>query len=83
MEEYASGPQHEPADEIPEEIQARLLGPMMQQHIESRVDMPLPALKGQTPRDAVKTKAGRASKQVVGDVGPRRYPAGALVAQAS
>jgi len=59
MEEHAGRPEREPVDEIPEEIQAELLGPIMQQHIDSWIDEPLPALKGKTPRQAVKTKAGR------------------------
>jgi hypothetical protein len=60
MEELADRPPRDPSDEIPEEIQAQVLGPVLQQHIESWVDQSIPALKGKTPRRAVKTKAGRA-----------------------
>ena len=46
-------------DEIPEDVQAQLLVPILQQHIESWIDERIPALNGKTPRQAVKTKAGR------------------------
>ena len=60
LAEAAKNPKrHEPRDEIPADVQAQLLGPFMQQHIESWIDERLPALKGKTPREAVKTKAGR------------------------
>jgi hypothetical protein len=59
MAEHAERPDREPADQIPDDVQARLLGPIMQRHIESWVDERLPALNGKTPRQAVKTKAGR------------------------
>lgn len=42
-----------------QEVQARFLGPIMQKHIDSWIDEKIPALDGKTPRQAVKTKAGR------------------------
>jgi hypothetical protein len=59
MAEHAARPARGPADEIPEEVQAELLAPILQQHVDSWIDEPIPALGGKTPRQAVKTKAGR------------------------
>ena len=59
MEEFAGRPEREVADELPEDVQAQLLGPIMQKQIESWIDERIPALNGKTPRQAVKTKAGR------------------------
>jgi hypothetical protein len=60
MAEARDRPARERGDEIPEEVQAQLLAPILQQHIDSWIDEPIPALNGKTPRQAVRTKAGRA-----------------------
>lgn len=60
MEELAGRPERDPVGEIPEDVQAQILGPLMQQHLASWIDAQLPALGGKTPRQAAKTKAGRA-----------------------
>jgi hypothetical protein len=59
MAESRNRPARERGDEIPEEVQAQLLAPVLQQHIDSWIDEHLPALNGKTPRQAVRTKAGR------------------------
>jgi hypothetical protein len=46
-------------DEIPPEVRNKLLTEYMEQHAAKWPDMALPALGGQTPRQAVKTAAGR------------------------
>lgn len=82
MEEYARRPEREAADEISEEAQAQILGPIMQQHVDSWIDEPIPALKGKTPRQAVKTKAGRGKVAVMlkdQESSLQRQPGGELV----
>ncbi|MCK9463695.1 MAG: hypothetical protein M0R80_29095 [Proteobacteria bacterium] len=59
MAEHAARPAREPVDAIPEHVQAELLAPYFQQQIEAWIDEPIPLLKGKTPRQSVKTKAGR------------------------
>ena len=59
MAELVDRPARGLVDEIPEAVQAQLLAPVLQQHIESWIDERIPALNGKTPRQAVKTKAGR------------------------
>ena len=59
MAEYVDRPARAPVDEIPEDVQAQLLVPILQQHIDSWIDERIPALNGKTPREAVKTRAGR------------------------
>jgi hypothetical protein len=50
----------EPArDEIPPEVRNKLITEYMEQHAAKWPDMAIPALGGQTPRQAVKTAAGR------------------------
>jgi hypothetical protein len=46
-------------DEIPPEVRHKLITEYMEQHVAKWPDMSLPALDGQTPRQAVKTAAGR------------------------
>ena len=46
-------------DEIPPEIQAELVGAYYDKHYRGWVDTPLPALGGQTPREAARSKTGR------------------------
>jgi hypothetical protein len=60
LEEHSREPERDRPEEVPEDVQAQIIGPYMQRHIESWIDEPLPALKGKTPRQAVKTRAGRA-----------------------
>jgi hypothetical protein len=60
MAEARDRPVRQRGDEIPDEVQAQLLAPILQQHIDSWIDEHIPALNGKTPRQAVQTKAGRA-----------------------
>jgi hypothetical protein len=46
-------------DEIPPEVRHKLIAEVMEQHAAKWPDMALPALDGQTPRQAVKSAAGR------------------------
>jgi SEC-C motif/Protein of unknown function (DUF2384) len=46
-------------DEIPPEVQAELVGAYYDKHYRGWVDTPLPALRGQTPREAARSTAGR------------------------
>ena len=46
-------------DEIPPEVRNKLITEYMEQHTAKWPDMALPVLDGQTPRQAVKTAAGR------------------------
>ncbi len=48
-----------PPSELPEEVQAEVLSRFMQDRLLQWIDEKIPALKGKTPRQAVKTKAGR------------------------
>jgi hypothetical protein len=47
------------ADEIPPEVRNKLIAEYMEEHTAKWPDMALPALDGQTPRQAVKTAAGK------------------------
>ena len=47
------------ADAIPPEVEAKLLRTYYDKHYRAWVDTPLPALGGQTPREAVRSKTGR------------------------
>ncbi|MGH7413121.1 MAG: hypothetical protein ACREKJ_02840 [Candidatus Rokuibacteriota bacterium] len=47
------------SDEIPPEVEAELVHTYYDQHYRTWVDTPLPALAGQTPRAAARSKAGR------------------------
>jgi hypothetical protein len=46
-------------DEIPPEVRNKLVTEYMEQHVAKWPDMKLPALDGKTPRQAVKTAAGK------------------------
>jgi hypothetical protein len=46
---------------IPPEVERAIIGEFLEKHYASWADDPLPALKGKTPREAVKTTAGRKS----------------------
>ena len=46
-------------DEIPPEVRHKLIAEYMEQHTAKWPDMAIPALDGKTPRQAVKTAAGR------------------------
>jgi len=48
-----------PVSQIPPEVEKALIAAMMERHYAGWPDIPLPALKGRTPRDAVKSAAGR------------------------
>ena len=49
----------EPEAEVPREVSHRIIGEYLEQHYSNWPDMELPALDGKTPREAVKTAAGR------------------------
>ncbi len=63
MSRRADAPPRE-REEIPPEVEAALLSEFMQEHLMKWVDMPLPPLGGQTPRQAVRSQQGR--EQVLG-----------------
>ncbi len=63
MSRRADAPPRE-REEIPPEVEAELLSEFMQEHLMEWVDMPLPLLGGQTPRQAVRSQHGR--EQVLG-----------------
>ena len=46
-------------EEIPPEVEAELLSKFMQEHLATWLDMELPLLGGQTPRQAVRSQRGR------------------------
>jgi hypothetical protein len=46
-------------DEIPPEVRHKLIAEYMEQHNAKWPDLPIPALGGKTPREAVKTAAGK------------------------
>lgn len=54
-----------PADDIPAEVKARLLRDFKAKHYAGWIDEPLPALDGETPRNAARTKAGRTRVDVL------------------
>ncbi len=56
-ETAAAGPP--PPDDLPEEVQAEILSNFMQDRLLQWIDEAIPALGGKTPRQAVKTRAGR------------------------
>jgi SEC-C motif-containing protein len=63
LAESRSKPQpkeHRKTDEIPADVEANLLTQFKDRHYREWVDHPLPALDGQTPRQASRTRAGRA-----------------------
>jgi len=48
-----------PAAEVPPEVQAGVISGYLERHYRGWVDEPLPALRGQTPREAARSKTGR------------------------
>ena len=48
-----------PQAEIPPEVARAVVHAQMDRHYRETLDQPIPALKGKTPRQAVKTAAGR------------------------
>ncbi len=48
------------SDRVPPEIQQEVMGEVMVRHYRAWLDEEIPALDGHTPRDAVRTEAGRA-----------------------
>lgn len=50
---------HEEADEIPPEIARQLMRDHLDKHYRETLDAPIPALGGKSPRQAVRTTAGR------------------------
>lgn len=60
LSEAADRPEREPEREIPDEDEVQFVLPLLQQHVDAWIDEPIPLLKGKTPRQACKTKAGRA-----------------------
>ena len=48
-----------PQDEIPPEVARKVIHAQMERHYRETLDHPIPALKGKTPRQAVKTAVGR------------------------
>lgn len=52
-----------PEDPEASALQAELIGPLLQKQIDGWIDLSIPALKGKTAREAVKTQAGR--RQVI------------------
>ncbi|MCC6747138.1 MAG: DUF2384 domain-containing protein [Deltaproteobacteria bacterium] len=59
LREHAQRPRAQPQAGIPPEVQAELLSNFLQQHLTQWIDEQLPALDGQTPREAARTKRGR------------------------
>jgi hypothetical protein len=60
LEESTSGKTlEEPESEIPPEVKQAILKEYMDQHYQKWLDTPLPALKGEMPRQAIKTAEGR------------------------
>jgi hypothetical protein len=57
--ERRSAPPARPAAELPPEVQAEVIGGYLEQHYRGWPDEPLPALRGQTPREAAQSKTGR------------------------
>ena len=53
-------PPSEPENELPPEVQQRLVRDLKERHYADWPDQPLPALGGKTPRDAARTRRGRA-----------------------
>ncbi|MGH7366119.1 MAG: SEC-C metal-binding domain-containing protein [Candidatus Rokuibacteriota bacterium] len=58
MERQPAAPARE-ADAIPPAVQAQVVGAYYEQHYRAWVDTPLPALGGQAPREAARSRAGR------------------------
>lgn len=58
VDQRADGPR-EAADEIPPEIARQLMRDHLDKHYRETLDTPIPALAGKSPRQAVRTSAGR------------------------
>ena len=58
MERHAAAPARD-EPELPLEVQAEVIQAFHDQHYRGWVDAPLPALGGQTPRAAARSKGGR------------------------
>ncbi|MEK7750923.1 MAG: hypothetical protein AAB654_03330, partial [Acidobacteriota bacterium] len=52
-------------EEIPLEVRQQLLTEYMERHFAAWPDIPLPALDGKTPRQAVETAAGRSKVSAI------------------
>jgi hypothetical protein len=48
-----------PDSGLPQDVEAKLVGQFMQDHLMRWVDMPLPALRGKSPRQVVRSRRGR------------------------
>jgi hypothetical protein len=59
MAEECHEPPSEAADEIPPEIARQIIHEHMDRHYRATLDQPVPALGGKTPRQAVRSAAGR------------------------
>ena len=55
----ASSPQKPAPESVPSEVEREIVLRYKQQHYATWPDEPLPALKGKTPREAVRTRDGR------------------------
>ncbi|MCX6636140.1 MAG: hypothetical protein NT090_13825, partial [Acidobacteria bacterium] len=53
------------SEEIPLEVRQQLITEFMERHFATWPDIPLPALDGKTPREAVKTAAGRSKVSAI------------------
>ena len=66
-------------DEIPPEVAADVLRQFYDQHYREWIDMPLPALDGRSPKEAVRTKRGEdevvALLKSIENMDARRYRA--------
>ena len=58
--EHRSDRPREAADEIPPEIARQIMRDHLDKHYRETLDAPIPALGGKSPRQAVRTEAGRA-----------------------
>jgi Domain of unknown function (DUF1841) len=56
-----------PRDEVPAEVQAEVIGQFLREHYGTWADVSLPALAGKTPRQASKSKRGRAKVRALLD----------------
>jgi len=60
MKRLAASPKHEsPAEQVPPEIQAQVVGEFYEQHYRGWLDQPIPALGNRTPREAARLKRVR------------------------
>jgi len=59
LEDTPDSPEQNPESDIPPEIAEQLMKQTLDKHYRETIDLPVPALGNKTPRQAVKTKAGR------------------------